>query len=330
MRERTLNDPRMRRVPIGRLLAGLLLATGAALGLAPVVGAFAASRPGAHSSTASSSSASNAITVVAAENTWGSIVRQLAGSHATVTSIITNPSTDPHSYEARPSDSRALAGAKYVVVNGLGYDPWAQKLLDANPTSGRRVLVVGEFLGLKEGDNPHQWYSPDSVQRVIDRVTRDLQAIDPKDAASFDAQRTTFETVALRQYHALITELRQTYAGTPVGASESIFSPLADGLGLQLLTPPSFLKAVAEGTDPTVADKETIDRQVTTRQIKVLVFNTQNSTRDVQAIVTLAKAHGIPIATVTETLAPARATFQAWQVKELLALTAALAKATRP
>lgn len=321
MHERPLNDTGALTVPARRLLVAVIVATAAALGLGPIVSASAAS-PSATQSPAS-------INVVAAENSWGSIVRQLAGSHATVTSIITNPTTDPHSYEAKPSDSRALASAKYVVVNGLGYDPWARKALHANPSSGRKVLVVGELLGLKEGDNPHRWYSPDSVQTFIDRVTRDLQQLDSKDAAYFDARRTAFESVGLKQYHALISEIRQTYPGTAVGASESIFAPLADGLGLRLLTPPSFLKAIAEGTDPTAADKETVDQQVKTKQIKVFVFNSQNSTRDVQAIVKLAKAQAIPIptVTVTETLAPASATFQAWQVKQLVALKAALARA---
>jgi zinc/manganese transport system substrate-binding protein len=268
------------------------------------------------------------INVVAAENFWGSVVKQLGGSHANVTSIITNPATDPHSYEAKPSDSRAIAGAKYVIVNGIGYDPWAQKALDANPSSGRRVLVVGNLLGLHDGDNPHQWYSPESVETFIDRVTSDLQRIDPRDARAFDAQQTQFETVGLQQYHAVIASIRKKYAATPVGASESIFSPLAASLGLKLLTPPSFLKAIAEGTDPSAADKETIDQQVKAKQIKVFVFNSQNSTPDVQAIVKEAKAQAIPVTTVTETLTPTRATFQVWQVKELLALQAALAKAT--
>jgi zinc/manganese transport system substrate-binding protein len=267
------------------------------------------------------------LTVVAAENFWGSIVKQLAGSKANVTSIITNPSTDPHSYEAKPSDDRSIAGAKYVIVNGIGYDPWAQKALDANPSSGRKVLVVGRLLGLQDGDNPHQWYSPVSVQRFIDRVTADLQALDAKDAAYFGARRTAFVNVGLSHYHALINHIRSTYAGTPVGASESIFAPLADGLGLKLITPATFLKAIAEGTDPTAADKETIDQQVKTRQIKVFVFNSQNSTPDVQAVVKEARAEHIPVTTVTETLAPASATFQGWQVKQLSALQAALARA---
>ena len=285
------------------------------------------SAAGASPTTAPKAGPTTRINVVAAENFWGSIVKQLAGSHATVTSIITNPATDPHSYEATPSDSRAIARANYVIVNGIGYDPWAQHALDASPSSGRKVLVVGDLLGLHDGDNPHQWYSPPSVEAFIARVTSDLRRLDPRDARAFDALRTQFETVGLQQYHAVIA-IRQKYAGTPVGASESVVSPLAASLGLKLLTPPSFLKAIAEGTDPSAADKETVDQQVKAKQIKVFVFNSQNSTPDVQAVVQQANAHAIPVTTVTETLAPATATFQAWQVKELRALQAALAKAT--
>jgi zinc/manganese transport system substrate-binding protein len=315
MQERRAATPRQ----VGRLV-------GLALAGAVVAMAIAAGGAGAAPRTAPRGSGST-ITVVAAENFWGSIVKQLAGTKADVTSIITNPSTDPHSYEAKPSDERSIAGARYVIVNGIGYDPWAQQALDANPSSSRKVLVVGQLLALHDGDNPHQWYSPDSVQRFIDRVTTDLQTLDARDATYFAARRMTFETVGLGQYHALINQIRARYGGTPVGASESIVAPLADGLGLHLITPPTFLKAIAEGTDPTAADKETVDRQVKARQIKVFVFNSQNSTTDVQAIVKEARGEHLPVTTVTETLTPAGATFQTWQVKELTALQAALARA---
>jgi zinc/manganese transport system substrate-binding protein len=268
------------------------------------------------------------ITVVAAENFWGSLVTQLAGSRARVTSIITNPDTDPHSYETKPSDEGTIASARYVIVNGIGYDPWAQKALDANPSRSRKVLVVGDLLGLRAGDNPHQWYSPASVERFVGRVTADLQRLVPRDASYFGARHAALETTGLQRYHALINEIRTRYAGTPIGASESIVSPLAPELGLPVLTPPSFLRAVAEGTDPTAADKEAVDRQVQSRQIKVLVFNRQNSAPDVQAVVKAAKGRGIPVTAITETLEPAGATFQAWQAAELQQLLGALREAT--
>jgi zinc/manganese transport system substrate-binding protein len=262
--------------------------------------------------------------VVAAENFWGSIAAQLGGDRVDVSSIIVNPSTDPHSYEPSARDARTIAGAQLAIVNGIGYDNWAPKLLAASPLAGREVLNVGQLLGLKEGDNPHQWYSPASVQRVISRIVADYDRLDPAGAAYYAQRERTFEAVDLASYDQLRKQIRKRYAGTPVGYSESIFRPLGEDLGLRLLTPYSFAKAVAEGTDVTAEDKRTVDRQAEDRQIEVWVFNSQNVTPDVERVNELAKVAGIPIATVTETLDPASDTFEQWQVAELEGLLKAL------
>jgi zinc/manganese transport system substrate-binding protein len=279
-------------------------------------------------SSSTTTSSSRTIKVVAAENFWGSIASQLGGSHVKVTSIINNPDADPHDYEPTAADARTVAGAQYTVVNGIGYDAWADKLLAANPVSGRTDLKVGDLVGIKPGGNPHRWYSPDNVHQVIEKITADYKKIDPADAADFDKLKTTFETKTLAPYNQLISGIKSKYANTPIGASESIVSPLADGLGLKMLTPYSFLSAISEGTDPTAKDKATIDGQISGKKIKVYVYNSQNATPDVQAQVKAAKAEGIPVATVTETLTPAGASFQAWQVRQLQGIEAALAKAT--
>ena len=184
------------------------------------------------------------------------------------------------------------------------------------------------FVNIPDGGNPHRWYDPSNVETVADTITADLKKLDPADASYFDAQRKTFENTGLTQYHQLISDIKAKYAGTPVGASESIFAPLSDALGLNLITPASFLKAISEGTDPSAADKATIDAQIAGKQIKVYVFNTQNSTPDVASQVDAAKKQGIPVSGVTETLSPANASFQDWQVAQLKALEAALAQAT--
>jgi len=271
---------------------------------------------------------SSRLQVVAAENFWGSIASQLGGDRVEVTSVITSPATDPHDYEPTAADARTIAGARMVIVNGIGYDPWAGKLIAANPVHGRVVLTVGDLVGIKPGGNPHRWYSPTDVQRVIDEIVRDYTKLDPKDGAYFEQQRARFETRGLAQYKRLIATIKRKYHGVPVGASESIFAPLAQALGLRLLTPPSFLKAISEGAEPTAKDKTAIDRQIAGRQIKVWVFNSQNSTPDVQRITDAARKHGIQVATITETLVPVSATFQAWQTRQLQALATALAKAT--
>ena len=279
---------------------------------------------------AGSSSASSAgkLRVVAAENFWGSIAAQLGGSKVAVGSVIVNPNTDPHSYEPTASDGVAMARSQMAIVNGIGYDAWATKLLDANPSSARVVLDVGGALGLKVGDNPHQWYSPSSVQSVIGRIVGDYKRLDPADAAYFDRRRATFQTRDLAEYDRLRSEIRTRYGGVPVGYSESIFQPLGRDLGLRLLTPYSFAKAIAEGTDVSAADKQTVDRQAETRAIKVWVYNSQNATPDVQRVNQLARAAHVPVTTITETLSPASATFEQWQDAEMSSLLEALHQAT--
>jgi zinc/manganese transport system substrate-binding protein len=166
------------------------------------------------------------------------------------------------------------------------------------------------------------------VRQVIDKITADYKKIDPAGAAFFDTQHDTVINTNLKGYFDLITQIKTNYAGTPVGASESIFAMLAPATGLNLLTPESFLTAISEGTDPTAKDKATIDAQIKNKQIKVYVYNSQNATPDVQSQVNAAKAGSIPVTTITETLVPAGASFQDWQVAQLTALKQALGQAT--
>ena len=277
---------------------------------------------------ASSTRADAGLQVVAVENVWGSIASQLGGARVHVTSVITSPATDPHDYEPTAADARAMAGAKLAIVNGIGYDPWAEKLIAANPVHGRIVLNVGDLVGIAPGGNPHRWYSPTDVQRVTRAIVRAYSRLDPKHVGYFKHRQARFEAPGLATYKRLLATIARRYHSVPVGASESIFAPLAQALRLDLLTPASFLKAISEGTEPTAADETSIGRQIARRQIKVWVYNSQNSTPDVKRITEAARRKGIPVVTITETPTPASASFQAWQVQQLRALRAALAQAT--
>jgi zinc/manganese transport system substrate-binding protein len=266
--------------------------------------------------------------VVAAENFWGSIAAQLAGQRAEVRSIIVNPATDPHSYEPTAADARTIAGAQMAIVNGLGYDEWAPRLLRASPSSDRVVLDVGKTLGLPDGANPHQWYSPSAVRSVLDAIVAGYDRLDPGAASYFAQREQAFLKHGLARYDALRREIRARYAGTPVGYSESIFRPLGEDLQLKLLTPYSFAKAIAEGNDVTAQDKQTVDDQARKRLIKIWVFNSQNVTPDVQRVNEIAREQRIPIATVTETLTPAGESFEQWQSSQLEGLARALHEAS--
>jgi len=275
------------------------------------------------------SGSSRVIRVVAAENFWGSIASQLGGKHAQVASIITNPNTDPHSYEPTAVDARTIASARLVIENGAGYDPWVSRLVAADQGQRIAVLNVASALGVPVGGNPHRWYNPADVKAVVNMIAAQYSKLDPADKSYFARRRELFLKVGLAQYNDLIAAIKHKYAGTPVGASESIFAMIAGPLGLNLLTPPTFLRAISEGTEVSAADKQTIDRQISQHLIKIYVYNSQNVTPDVRAQLVAAKAAHIPVADITETLSPPTVSFQAWQVRELIGIRDALAMASK-
>ena len=263
--------------------------------------------------------------VIAGENFWGSIASQLGGTHVSVTSIVTNPNTDPHEYESSATDARAFATADYVILNGAGYDDWGQKLLSANPGSSRKVFTVADLLNKKAGDNPHFWYNPGWVDRVVDRITADYQALDPADSAYFSQQREAFRT-ALQPYHDAIAHIRSSFAGVAVGSTESIVVHMAQALGLNLISPSEFMQAISEGSDPPAQTVAEFQNQVSHHLIKVLVYNSQTSTPITENLKQLAAKNDIPVVGMSETVEPTTASFQDWQTKQLNALHAALSR----
>jgi zinc/manganese transport system substrate-binding protein len=293
---------------VGALAVGLTACSTSSSGPAPGAGARAPNKR---------------LKVVAAENFWGSLVGQLVGRAGEVTSLVSDPNVDPHDYETSSGDARAFAAADYVVLNGAGYDPWAGKLLSANPSSKRTVLTISDLLGKKEGDNPHFWYDPDYVGQVIDRMEADLKRLDPGDSSYFEDQRSALDA-AMAPYRSRLTKIRTEFAGTPVASTESIFVYLAGYLGLNLISPPEFMRAVAEGSDPPAPSVALFQSQISARQARILVYNQQTSTAVTTNLKKLATSAHVALVGVTETIQPTGATFQQWFEAELQRLQDAL------
>jgi zinc/manganese transport system substrate-binding protein len=275
------------------------------------------------STSTSHAAAPRTLTIVAAENFWGSIASQLVGTAGHVTSVLSDPNADPHSYESSATDARAFAGADYAIINGAGYDAWAQHLLSGNPNSKRTVLTVADLLGKKDGDNPHFWYQPDYVTTVINQVEADLKALDPPHATYFDTQRTQLNQ-AFAPYRARLAEIKAKYSGTAVASTESIFVYLADYLGLNVISPADFMKAVAEGNDPPAPSVAQFQTQIAAKQMKILIYNQQTVTDVTSTLKKQATNAGIPVVGVTETIQPPDATFEQWFDAQLLQLQNAL------
>ena len=300
----------------------MVLSPARRLALFPMVATAALMAAGCGSA-GSAAPSSHTLQVVAGQNFWGSIAAQLGGTHVSVTSVVTNPNADPHDYESNTKDARAFATADYVILNGAGYDDWGSKLLSANPNQSRKVFTVADLLDKKAGDNPHFWYNPDWVEKVADRITADYQAIDSPDSSYFSLQRGAFRT-ALQPYHDRIAKIRSSFPGVAVGSTESIVEYLATALGLNLISPPEFMKAVAEGNDPPAQTVAEFHDLIAGKKIRVLVYNVQTSTNITEDLKRQATNNGIPVVGVSETLQPVDATFQEWQDAQLLTLQNAL------
>ena len=261
--------------------------------------------------------------IVAAENFWGSLISQLAGPHAQVLSLVSDPNADPHEYTSSVATARAVDGADYVVENGAGYDSWSDKLLGAGGNPRRKVLNVADLLGKKNGDNPHFWYNPDYVNQVAAQMEKDLISMDPAHAADYQKQYQTVQA-SLAQYQNRIQSIRQQFKGTKVAATEDIFLYLGNAAGLDVISPPEFMQAVAEGNDPSMQSVIEFQNQVKSKEPAVLVYNQQTVTPLTEGIKKMAADNGIPVIGITETVQPPNASFENWMETEIVALQNAL------
>ncbi|GAC1592521.1 MAG: hypothetical protein NVS3B21_12280 [Acidimicrobiales bacterium] len=250
----------------------------------------------------------------------------MVGRLGSVTTVISDPAVDPHGYESRADDARAFAAADYVVTNGAGYDAWADKLLAGNRRPGRMVLSVASLLGKSPTDNPHFWYDPAAVDAVVDRMSTDIISIDPGETAYLKSQRAAVDD-AFVPIRDRLSAIRAAYSGTQVASTESIFVYLGRSLGLNVITPPEFMNAIAEGNDPPAPTVATFQQQLTNHSAQVLVYNRQTSTATTTNLERLAKRLRIPTVALTETIVPSRATFEEWFSAELSGLQTALAVA---
>lgn len=261
--------------------------------------------------------------VVVTTNVWGSVVDQLAGECAEVTTIITSPSADPHDFEPTAQTSAAFAAADLAVINGLGYDEWANKILASLGSSAPTTVDLGADVGLKVGDNPHIWYSPTYVQESATAVTSALKGKLPTAATYFDDQGQKFSQ-ALQPYLNEVEAIKTKYSGTPIGSTESIFVYMAEATDLDLTTPPGFMTAIANDSDPPSQDVQSFTEQLSNGTDKALVYNTQTDGGLPDQMRDTAKKNNVPVVDVTETLTPKGASFQDWQLKQLQDLMSAL------
>jgi zinc/manganese transport system substrate-binding protein len=270
------------------------------------------------------SAPSDGIKIVAAEDFYGNVAQQLGGEKVSVMSILSDPNVDPHEYESDVQDGIAITNANIVIENGLTYDTWMDKLLSASPNPDRILITAGTIAPDPLLDNPHVWYGIDNISAIAGAITNALIKTDPADAMVFQANLATFNA-SLAPITAKMNEIGTQYSGTAVGLTETIYLYQTEAMGLGVLTPFDFEKAIAEGNDPSAQDVNTANQQILKKQISVLIYNSQTVTPITTNLLNEANANGIPVVPVTETMPP-NDTYQTWMLSELNALEVALAQ----
>lgn len=265
--------------------------------------------------------AQTGISIVAAENFYGDVARQIAGPDATVSSILSNPDDDPHMFEASPSVARALALARIVVANGAAYDPWIDKLLSAGNAASRTTIIVADLVHSKPGANPHLWYDPPTLPTFAHALSATLSAADPAHAAEYTQRLQAFDA-SFQPVVAKVAELRTRFAGTSVTATEPVFGYMATALGL-VMRNERFQMAVMNGTEPGASDVAAFERDLQQRRVNLLIYNSQASDESARRLLGMARKAGIAVVGVTET-EPAGVTVQSWMLDTLAAVGQAL------
>jgi zinc/manganese transport system substrate-binding protein len=270
-------------------------------------------------------SASSKLRVVAAENFYGDIARQIGGPHVEVTSILSDPNADPHLFEPGTANGLAISTAALVIQNGLGYDAFMQKLENAAPSSHRVVVTVSDALGFQGADtNPHIWYDVPKLPLIARAIASGLEQADPSRRSGYESRLRRF-LASLAPLQREVAAIRASFSGQPVAYTEPVPGYLIAAAGLRDLAPASFTRAIESGNSPTPQDFARMSRLITARKIKVLLYNLQAVSPVTADLRSAAKRAGISVLGVTETL-PAGLTFQSWLLGETQALEKALAQ----
>ena len=301
-----------------------VLAVALPLAAALLASACSSSSSAAGGSSPAAASSTAKITAIGAENEYADVIAQIGGKYVQASSIMSDPNTDPHTFEASPAVAREISAAKLIVQNGVGYDNWAATIENAAPSNGRQVINVQQLLGLPDSTpNPHLWYDPATMPKVASAIAAGLGQIDPAHASYYKANAASF-TASLTAWNRAIAAFKAARPGTPVATTEPVADYMLQAAGTDNLTPFAFQADIMNGTDPSPQDTATENSLFTQHKVKVLLYNQQVTDSLTQSFIKLANENGIPVVGVYETMPTPGFDYQSWMLAEVNALDKAV------
>jgi zinc/manganese transport system substrate-binding protein len=257
------------------------------------------------------------IVAVGAENEYANVIQQVGAKYVQVSAIMSNPNTDPHTFEASASVAREVSAAQLVVQNGVGYDTFMNTIENAAPNSARKVIVVQDLLGLPtDTPNPHLWYKPATMPAVANAVAADLAALQPAHASYFKANAAAF-IASLTAWNNAIAAFKAKYPDTPVATTEPVADYMLQAVGADNMTPWALQADIMNGTDPSAQDVAVQRALFTQHKVKVFLYNQQVTDSLTESFIALAQANGIPVVGVYETMPVPGYDYQSWMLAEV-------------
>jgi len=266
----------------------------------------------------------DSIQAIGAENEYANVIQQVGGKYVQVTAIMSNPNTDPHTFEASPAVAREISNASLIVQNGVGYDTWATDIEKAVPASSRKIVDVQQPLGLPDSTpNPHLWYNPTTMPKVATAIANDLAAIQPAHASYFKANAAKF-TQSLAAWTQAIAQFKAAHPNTPVATTEPVADYMLQAAGADNMTPWAFQADIMNGTDPSPQNVAAEKALFTQHKVKVFLYNQQVTDTLTDSFINLAHANGVPVVGVYETMPTPGYDYQTWMTAEVNALDKAV------
>jgi len=280
-------------------------------------------KPSSSSNSSNSTDSGKIIQAVGAENEYADVIKQIGGDYVSVTSIMSDVGTDPHSYEVNTKDSGDISKATLIVQNGLGYDDFMDKLESSSTNSNRKVIDVAKALDYGDDtENPHLWYKPDTMPKVAKLIAENLESQLPDQKNYFESNLTKFND-SLKTFNDDLKQIQDLYAKTGVAVTEPVSDYMLEAANLDIKTPWDYQASVMNGTDPSPQNVKIQEDLMMNKQVKVFIYNQQAIDDSTTTLLNLAKSNNIPIVGVYETMPPNH-TYQSWMETEAESIIKAL------
>lgn len=238
-------------------------------------------------------SAAEKLQVVTSFSILADMTHQVGGEHIQITNMV-GPDADAHTYEPTPDDAKALLKARLIIKNGLGFEPWLDRLVTSTET---KTPVISASHGViprsldEDGEtvpDPHAWHNLANTELYISNITKALIAADPANKADYVRNSQAY----LKQIYALLAEAKAKLGSLPPGnrkivTSHDAFGYLGQAYGIDFMAP----QGLSTEREPSATEVAALITQIRQAKVKAVFMENIKDARLLKQIADESGAH---------------------------------------